>query len=695
MSCSGGCKLWGTCSIMSRVIKKNLPRWRWLAAVLLLAGVAPVLAQASLCGYVPGIGTRAQAFTFGIWGDPQVAYYAPGTRFDSEDNKANAQTVVPRLQQTVALTNRLAPAFVITLGDNIHNTGEWENFNVFVQAVKPLQMPLYLLMGNHDHVPAADTLPGNPLGRREFANFLWAQQQINGLDKVNYSFDAGDWHFILFSQPGGHGYGLDAYLERHPEFLAWLEADLAAHRDRPTMFFTHHPLLPVGRAQFDQYGPGAAHRARFVELLTRHGNVKYAFFGHVHNTVAAVPLISWRYRGTAFLVMPNAANFARTADYHETAQSSWGVGLVKLNGQVCEAITFHTLAGETIAIDPASLEEYDDQVYGYLQPEWAWPAAPALRNGGFEETALAGWFVNHLLPYENPPQQKRRLVTGGAFEGSRFLYLYTKARASGNDTQSYLTAEVRQAVSVPAAGQWPVLKLHYNIPAAEYVNPEACSPYVMVAGYRTGERVYRFALAYALGKAFSFFGVRGPYACLELAPVFDDWRELTLYPRSDFARFFPEKNWEKLAIDRVVVTLGVHNDNYSNAQAPAEIGVAFDAVNWTTVSVPTPPTAGVNAEQVSHPVSFTLRQNHPNPFSPATRIAFELQRAATVRIKIFDLTGRLVASLQEGRMASGSHSLIWQPGEEVADGVYLFMLAADEEVALKKMLRLRGSQPRP
>ncbi|MDZ7266533.1 MAG: metallophosphoesterase [candidate division KSB1 bacterium] len=672
---------------MSGLIKKNQRRCLWL--LLVLGWQAPGQAQDSLCGYVPAIGTREKAFTFGIWGDPQVAHYAPGTRLGSEENKANAKTVVPRLQQTVALTNRLAPAFVITLGDNIHNTGEWENFNVFVQAVQPLQMPLYLLMGNHDHVPAADTLAGNPLGRREFANFRWAQQQINGLDKVNYSFDAGDWHFILFSQPGGHGYGVDAYLERHPEYLAWLEADLAANRDRPTMFFTHHPLLPVGRVQFDHYGPGAAHRARLVELLTRHGNVQYAFFGHVHNTVAAIPLISWRYRGTAFIVMPNAANFARQADYLETAQSSWGLGLVRLNGAQCESITFHTLAGESIALDPATFEEYDDRRYGYLQPEWALPAAESIRNGSFEEDGPAGWFVNHLLPYENPPVQKRLVVTGGAFEGSRFLQLYTKARASVYDTQSYLTVEVRQAVSAPAAGQWPVLKLHYKIAAAEYRFPEVCQPFIMVAGFKAGERVHRFALAYSLGEPFSFFGVRGPYVCLKLAPVFDEWRELTLYPRSDFARYFPEKSWENLAIDRVVVTLGVHNANYSPTAENAEAGAGFDKVSWTTTSSPTPPTTGIMGNLRTHATGFRLYQNYPNPFNPETRISFDLAQPATVRLEVCDLNGRVVAVLQQGRLPAGFHTFAWRPVAQTPSGVYLLRCNVNAMVQTRKMILLR------
>src|SRR5262245_42676123 len=147
-----------------------------LFGLLLLAwyagsGAGVRTAQTRNYGYVPEIGTTKKEFVFAIWGDPQVAHYEPGTKLGGEENKLIYEQVVPRLKQAVQLTNSLRPEFVVTLGDNIHNLGEWENFKVFVDCVKPLQVPIYLLMGNHDHVPAADTLAGNPIQNREFANF--------------------------------------------------------------------------------------------------------------------------------------------------------------------------------------------------------------------------------------------------------------------------------------------------------------------------------------------------------------------------------------------------------------------------------------------------------------------------------------------------------------------------------------------
>lgn len=664
-------------------------RFLRLTLFALFACVATLTAQPQNCGYVPNIGTKKIAFSFAIWGDPQVAYWAPNTKFDNPSNKSKYEVVAPRLRRTVALTNTLQPEFVVTLGDNIHNTGEWENYQVLLDAVQPLQPPLYMLMGNHDHVPKADTFATNPIKNVEFANFLSMQKLLNAPQLVNYSFDAGDWHLVLFSQPGGEGYGVDDYFARHPEFLEWLEADLAANEFRPTIFFTHHPLLPVGHVRFDHYGPGPIYRSKLTEILTRYGNVKFAFFGHVHNTVASIPLLSWQYKNTAFIVLPNAANSVRLNDYQENAQSSWGVGMVKLNGPFCESITFHTLAGEVITIDARNLPEYEEAVYGYLTPEADLPAAAAIRNGDFEQQLSSGWFSNHLLPYDTPPILRRERRNHASEASDHYLYLYSEASHIADDSESYIISQVRQAVSKPEADKWPVLKLRYKLDSADYQSPGVCNAFVEVAGYRKGVRGRQFAIAYSLGRTFGINALRGAYTSLEMKPVLDEWQELTIYPRSDFNRYFPELSWERLALDNIVITLGVFNDNYSPDQTTAKVGVGYDDVRWFTVDQPTPLTSVTGNYERERPKRFTLYPNHPNPFNAGTKISFALRRATLVRLRVYDTSGRLVAILHEGEMPAGYHTLTWQPAAELATGVYLAKLHAEEGVQVKKMLYLK------
>ncbi len=664
-------------------------RFLRLALLVPFALVSTTAAQPQNCGYVPDIGTKKIAFSFAIWGDPQVAYWAPNTKFDNPSNKSKYEVVTPRLRRTVSLTNTLQPEFVVTLGDNIHNTGEWENFQVLFDAIKALQPPLYMLMGNHDHVPKADTFATNPVKNVEFANFLSMQKLINAPELVNYSFDAGDWHLVLFSQPGGDGYGVDDYFARHPEFLDWLEADLAANQFRPTIFFTHHPLLPAGHVRFDHYGPGAIYRAKLVDILTRHGNVKYAFFGHVHNTVASIPLLSWQYQNTAFVVLPNAANSVRLNDYQERAESSWGVGMVKLNGPFCEAITFHTLAGEVITIDTKALPEYDEAVYGYLMQEGELPFSATIRNGDFEQPLASGWFLNHLLPYDTPPVLRRERRSDPNEVDNHHLYLYAQASHIADDSESYIIAQVRQAVVKPAIDKWPVLKLKYKIASADYQNPSICNAFIEVAGYRKGVRGRQFALAYSLGRTFEISSLRGAFVSLELKPALDSWQELVIYPRSDFNRYFPELNWERLALDNLVITLGVFNDNYSPDQNTAKVGVSYDDVQWYTVNQPTPLTSVTGNYERERPTRYTLYPIYPNPFNAGAKISFALRRSTLVRLRVYDTTGRLVTTVQEGEMEAGYHTLSWTPASGLATGVYFAKLQVDDVVQMKKMLYLK------
>ncbi len=89
------------------------------------------------------------------------------------------------------------------------------------------------------------------------------------------------------------------------------------------------------------------------------------------------------------------------------------------------------------------------------------------------------------------------------------------------------------------------------------------------------------------------------------------------------------------------------------------------------------------------PAGFSLAQNHPNPFNPATTIRFSLAEAATVTLKIFNLLGQEIATLVDGRLAAGEHQVNWDARNQ-ATGLYLYRLAlADGRVLTRKMLLAR------
>ncbi len=91
---------------------------------------------------------------------------------------------------------------------------------------------------------------------------------------------------------------------------------------------------------------------------------------------------------------------------------------------------------------------------------------------------------------------------------------------------------------------------------------------------------------------------------------------------------------------------------------------------------------------------LTLSQNHPNPFNPVTTISYFLPETRSVRLEIFDTSGRLIARLADGkRQNEGHHEATWngrdRSGNIVAAGVYFYRLAAGKESISKKMVLLR------
>jgi pimeloyl-ACP methyl ester carboxylesterase len=66
-------------------------------------------------------------------------------------------------------------------------------------------------------------------------------------------------------------------------------------------------------------------------------------------------------------------------------------------------------------------------------------------------------------------------------------------------------------------------------------------------------------------------------------------------------------------------------------------------------------------------------QNYPNPFNPSTVIGFHLTGDARVRLRVFNTLGQEVATLADGVMDAGDHSVVWDAGDAPA-GVYFYRL---------------------
>jgi Icc protein len=180
---------------------------------------------------------------------------------------------------------RLQPGAVLVSGDLSDNAIDAE-YEQVRDLLAPLGAPLYVLPGNHDD---RGTL------RRHFA--------VPGADEdpIHYSVDLGPLRLVVLDTtlPGEDAGLLDA------ERLDWLDAELAAAPEAPTLLAMHHPPLVTGVPAWDLICLRAPDRRRLRAVLERHRQVRRVVAGHLHCTMAG------ELAGRAVLTVPSTYVQAR------------------------------------------------------------------------------------------------------------------------------------------------------------------------------------------------------------------------------------------------------------------------------------------------------------------------------------------------------------------------------------------------
>ncbi|MCK5597722.1 MAG: right-handed parallel beta-helix repeat-containing protein [Candidatus Eisenbacteria sp.] len=90
---------------------------------------------------------------------------------------------------------------------------------------------------------------------------------------------------------------------------------------------------------------------------------------------------------------------------------------------------------------------------------------------------------------------------------------------------------------------------------------------------------------------------------------------------------------------------------------------------------------------------YTLTQNRPNPFSPATNIRYAIPVAGDVNLRIYNTAGQVVRVLVNEPREAGSHEELWDgcddSGRRLASGVYFARLAVDGKTRVRKLALLK------
>ncbi len=102
---------------------------------------------------------------------------------------------------------------------------------------------------------------------------------------------------------------------------------------------------------------------------------------------------------------------------------------------------------------------------------------------------------------------------------------------------------------------------------------------------------------------------------------------------------------------------------------------------------------GVELDLVELPDMFTVAPNFPNPFNPSTRIQYSISNKEHVRLEVFDVTGKRMATLVDDVLPAGSYNAEWSghntKEELVSSGVYLCRLSAGNRSQTIKMVLIR------
>ena len=133
-------------------------------------------------------------------------------------------------------------------------------------------------------------------------------------------------------------------------------------------------------------------------------------------------------------------------------------------------------------------------------------------------------------------------------------------------------------------------------------------------------------------------------------------------------------------------------------QASGMLWPMFHHDNWRTGYASFPVLTAVEPPGVSGappaPRS-SLRQNRPNPFNPSTRVAYVVGGAGpqAVRIQIFDIQGRLVATPVSRALDPGYYEFVWdgrgRDGKDVSTGIYFYRATIGSDTFQRKMALLR------
>ena len=88
------------------------------------------------------------------------------------------------------------------------------------------------------------------------------------------------------------------------------------------------------------------------------------------------------------------------------------------------------------------------------------------------------------------------------------------------------------------------------------------------------------------------------------------------------------------------------------------------------------------------PQAYVIKNAYPNPFNPVTTLSVELNTAADVSVKVYNLTGQLVDVIAQGNFSPNTYNWTWN-AENLASGVYLVRTQVGSHIDTQKIMLMK------
>lgn len=88
------------------------------------------------------------------------------------------------------------------------------------------------------------------------------------------------------------------------------------------------------------------------------------------------------------------------------------------------------------------------------------------------------------------------------------------------------------------------------------------------------------------------------------------------------------------------------------------------------------------------PEQFILNQNYPNPFNPSTNISFSIPSRVSVKVQVFDITGKMVSEPVNEILDPGNYQVTYN-ASKISSGIYYYRLTAGDFSETRKMIYIK------